>query len=155
LAQALDALLSQRLCLTRPLASPSAVPDDTLFRRAGEVPARTALFTGYGMSDASRDSHTPAELVVHEVSDLTRAVATEPALPIEVDGYQRLVAEGHQDVSLTARIADERVTLASDRDEEIGTTLEAILADVLVQQAATHALDKVLRWMEPDEVPSH
>jgi hypothetical protein len=40
------------------------------------------------MSDASRDSHTPAELV-HEVSDLAPAVATEPALSIEVDGYQR------------------------------------------------------------------
>src|SRR5687768_6663177 len=105
-----------------------------------------------GSADLARDAESSAELVIDEVRDFAATIATEAALSVIVAGQQRVLATGHQHVSLTAGFADERLAVADDRDDVVGSTLEAILADVFVQQAFPDALDEIPRWREPHEV---
>ena len=66
-----------------------------------------------------------------------------------------MLPAGHQHVSLSSGISDERVGIARDPDDVIGTTLEAIFADIFVEQPSSNTLDEVLGWHESNELTAH
>ena len=95
------------------------------------------------------------ELVIDEGRDIPSTVAHESPLSIVLDRQQRLLPDGHQEMALPRGFAHEAITFSEYRDWKIGSSVEAILAGVFIEQAAAHLLDELPGRLEANEVASH